>query len=467
MRGLRRQIVLSYGLIILLTVLLLEGIFNLAVRQYYYNGATTTLKNSIAVSSSFYNRYAGDYELEDRARYIFENKPEEAYATVEVIDANGVCILNDSGVRSGKKITAPDVEQAIRTGEESTFIGRDPATGVRILAVSHPLLIDRQTVGILRYSSSVEALDAELASIHRWALVLGGLVVLLVIAVSLILARGLVRPIKELTGAARHMAQGDFSVRAPVERSDELGTLAVTFNHLAQEVQRNERLQNEFIASISHELRTPLTSIKGWSETLLTGDPDKQEETRQGLKIIYKETDRMILLVEELLDFSRYKAGKMELYRERFAIARLLAELREQFHIRAREKNIDLQIDEPLPHLLINGDYNRLKQVLLNLLDNALKFTAPGGNVDISSSRQDDALLLQIQDNGIGIKEEDLPRVTQQFYKGESREAGSGLGLSIAREIVILHGGDLTVQSIPGQGTTVSVRLPLDSAHAG
>lgn len=176
MRGLRRQIVLSYGLIILLTVLLLEGIFNLAVRQYYYNGATTTLKNSIAVSSSFYNRYAGDYELEDRARYIFENKPEEAYATVEVIDANGVCILNDSGVRSGKKITAPDVEQAIRTGEESTFIGRDPATGVRILAVSHPLLIDRQTVGILRYSSSVEALDAELASIHRWALVLGGLV---------------------------------------------------------------------------------------------------------------------------------------------------------------------------------------------------------------------------------------------------------------------------------------------------
>lgn len=465
MRGLRRQIVLSYGLIILLTVLLLEGIFNLAVRQYYYNGAANTLKNNISVASSFYNRYAGDYELEGRAKYIFENKPEEAYATVEVIDINGICILNDSGVRSGKKITTPDVKQAIQLGEESTFVGRDPATGVRILAVSHPLFYEKKTIGILRYSSSVEALDAELASIHGWALLPGGLVILLVIGVSLFLARGLVRPIQNLTGAAHHMAQGDFSVRASVERSDELGTLAVTFNHLAQEVQRNERLQNEFIASISHELRTPLTSIKGWSETLLTGDPTEKQETRQGLEIIYKETDRMILLVEELLDFSRYKAGRMELYRERFDINRLLAEIMEQFGVRAREKNIDLQMGKQTPKLIINGDYNRLKQVLINILDNALKFTASGGQVRVLSSQQDGMLLLQIRDNGVGIREEDLPHVTKQFYKGESRGAGSGLGLSIAREIVTMHGGDLTVQSTPGQGTTVSVRLPIDSSH--
>lgn len=465
MRGLSRQIVMSYGLIILLTVLLLEGIFNFAVREYYYNAAANTLKNSVSVASSFYNRYAGGYELEGRAKYIFENRPEDAYATVEVIDVNGVCILNDSGVRSGKKIAAPDVQGAIQDGKESTFIGRDPATGVRILAISHPLFFDGKAIGVLRYSSSIEALDAELATIHRWAFLLGGFVILLVIGVSLFMARGLVKPIKDLTEVAHHMAQGDFSVRAPVERSDELGTLAVTFNHLAQEVQRNERLQNEFISSISHELRTPLTSIKGWSETLLTGDPNKKEETRQGLTIIHKETDRMILLVEELLDFSRYKAGRMELYRENFDLNRLLAELMEQFSVRAMEKKIELAMEEQAEKLIINGDYNRLKQVLINILDNALKFTATGGQVRVLSSQDNGKFLIEIRDNGAGIKEEDLPYITKQFYKGESREAGSGLGLSIAREIVTMHGGDLAVTSTAGQGTCVSIRLPADSAR--
>jgi signal transduction histidine kinase len=234
---------------------------------------------------------------------------------------------------------------------------------------------------------------------------------------------------------------------------------------MASEIVRSEGLKNDFISSISHEIRTPLSSIKGWSETLQTGDMQDEKETRQGLQIISKETDRLIGLVEELLDFSHLDQKRINLDIRKVPIASLLEDVILQLRSKAKKKQIFILLrmnDEALDrHVAVSGDPNRLRQVFLNLLENAIKFSHMVSTIEIRLEKQGHEALIHIMDWGIGIEAEHLSRIETKFFQVNPQAEGTGLGLSICREILSLHGGTLNFASVLNEGTTVTVTLPL------
>ena len=222
---------------------------------------------------------------------------------------------------------------------------------------------------------------------------------------------------------------------------------------------KKEELKNDFISSVSHELRTPLTSIKGWAITLKE-DYENKAFLQDGLNIIEKECDRLTEMVTELLDFSRFVTGKITLKKEKVEITALLAQLKMQLAPRAAREKIEFQVLLPETPLYLFTDGDRLKQVFINLLDNAFKFTAGGGQVVLKAETNEQFIYISVEDTGCGIAPEELPRVKEKFYKGKSSQAQSGIGLSLSDEIIRLMQGKLEIQSELGQGTCVTSRCP-------
>ena len=277
---------------------------------------------------------------------------------------------------------------------------------------------------------------------------------------------------------------------------DEIGHLADTLNRMSAEIMKSDQVKKDFLSNISHELRTPLTAIKGWSETILAGPPGDRLETRQGLEVIAHETNRLIGMVEELLDFSRLQSGRVTLDLRPVHVGRLVDEVVRQFAARAREGGLELGADvragvasdvpagasesAPARALRCLADEDRLRQVLINLIDSAVKFTPPGGSVpvevrvevwpgaDVARAADGpnaadeptatdepaaaDGLTIAVSDTGCGISPDDLPHVTGKFYKADNKRPGSGLGLSIVDEILRLHGGGGSASTVSPDG---------------
>ncbi|ABO51147.1 integral membrane sensor signal transduction histidine kinase [Desulforamulus reducens MI-1] len=460
MKGIKRRMVWHYVIVIFLTVLVLEGLFIGTIRQYYFGSAEQALVSRATVSANFYNKYLRDYNfyLKTNAQKILETLPKDEPARIEIIDWQGNVLVDSNGFPRAQRVDSPDFKEAL-AGKTGVWRGKNDITGERILAVSNPLKDGNRSVGVLRYVVSLEALHNVVLKITLVSVTVGLLVVLLAVGVSLVLARSIVIPLQEVTRVAGQMAKGDFSVKATKREDDEVGKLADTLNYMSEEILKSDKMKNDFISSISHELRTPLTSIKGWGETLFGEELQDREEVKEGLNIICKETDRMIGLVEELLDFSRFQSGRIKLNLEKININSLLTEVIQQYAIRVRQKKIEMpyQFNDSVPE--ITGDRNRLKQVFINLLDNAVKFTPFCGKVQISTEYSEGTIKIDFVNSGEGIRSEDLPRVTEKFYKANANRPGSGLGLAIVKEIINLHQGDLHIESIPGQNTRVTVIL--------
>ena len=449
-----------FGLILLLIVLLLEGFFYLAVHTYYFGTAQEALVTRSSTFTAFVNKYVGDYRLKDKARFILESISDgEEYAKIEVLDLNGRLILNSYGFQTEEIIDTPDVTEALQ-GQTGVHIGRTPNSKERVIAVSSALTYENEYVGVLRYSISAEPLYREVNRIALYGAGVGAAVVLFALLLCLLAANRIVDPIEELTRAATQMAKGNFAVKTTKHYDDEVGTLAETFSYMAKELEKNEKMKNDFISSVSHELRTPLTSIKGWTETLITGNLKDREETMLGLEVLSKETDRLIGLVEELLDFSKFQSGEMKLSLEKMDIREIVEDLHVQFAVREQEKQVELRVEIPPQPVFVLGDPNRLKQVFVNLLDNAFKFTPRHGSITVAVSHSEERLRVVVSDTGEGIAPEELAYITRKFYKGSSKLSGSGLGLAICKEIIQLHEGQLTVESELGKGTAITVELP-------
>ena len=238
--------------------------------------------------------------------------------------------------------------------------------------------------------------------------------------------------------------------------------MAWSFNLICDNIREKEELKNDFISSVSHELRTPLTSIKGWAITLQS-EGIKPELVGEGLKIIEKESERLGSMVEDLLDFSRYSSGKIKLSKSRFNLVEIANHILLQMRPRVQEKHINMNYNYAQPVIEILGDEGRIKQVLLNVLDNAIKFTEDEGTVFLSIEIENTMVRITVSDTGIGISEEDIAFVTEKFWKGSSSQSHTGLGLSICEEIIRAHGGSLTIKSKLGVGTSVSATLPYEA----
>jgi signal transduction histidine kinase len=316
--------------------------------------------------------------------------------------------------------------------------------------------------GVLRFITSLKEVNKSIRAISILFISIGVMVFMIGVFLSYILANSIVNPIKEVTKVAERMAVGDLLVRSNSERVDEIGSLANTLDYMAEELKKRDELKNDFISSVSHELRTPLTAIKGWAVVLNNEETDRTM-LDTGFKIIEKESDRLSAMVEELLDFSRFVSGKVKLNREDVDISQLIDYVNVYLRPRAERENIEFTVycEPDLP--LITADSGRLKQVLINLLDNAFKFTDSKGSVLLKVYRVDNNLKIEVNDTGCGISKEELPRVKEKFFKGKNSKSQNGIGLSICDEIIEMHGGTFQIDSEVNKGTKVIVTIPFEA----
>ncbi|WP_099188256.1 sensor histidine kinase [Tepidibacter mesophilus] len=459
MKSIKNRIYRQNGIIIISIVLILEIIFLITVRNYYFESVKNELTNKADVSSSFYNKILISEKIDKKARYILEDSSKDKVFYMQVINLNKTMIIDSYGLNSTDTLESEDIREALK-GNAKVIKQTDEKTNEKIMAISVPLYYLNNISGVLRYTVSIEDIDKAFSMIFIISLLVGIIVIVITFLFSSFLAKEIVYPIEELTDIAQIMASGDFSKKAVKRNKDEIGRLADTLNYMSEEIQKSNLIKNEFISSISHELRTPLTSIQGWSEIMLTGDVDSEEDTKEGLEIIYDESKRLTGLVEELLDFSKFESGKITLDLEKVDVNKLIISVYNYFKKRFKKENINaiLDIDENISY--IKGDINRLKQVLINIIDNSIKFLDENKIITIKTIYIEEFILIEVQDNGVGISKEDLKNVTDKFYKGDSKKAGSGIGLAICKEIVSMHKGEFNIDSVEGEGTKVTIKIP-------
>jgi signal transduction histidine kinase len=286
--------------------------------------------------------------------------------------------------------------------------------------------------------------------------------VLASILLGALLARSLTRTLRELTAATHKVAEGDLEQQVPIRSKDELGELATSFNQMSTDLAKSRDLRRQMTADIAHELRTPLTVVLGHTEALSEGQLPPDPET---FDIIYDETKRLNRLVEDLRTLSLSDAGELHLNQQQVPPKELLDRSAAARKQEALANEIQLLIDaaEDLP--TVNVDADRMTQVLVNLLDNALRYTPAGGQIRLAAQSTASGVELEVKDTGPGIPEEELDHLFERFYRGDKsrqREAGgSGLGLAIAKSLVEAQGGQIKVASKPGEGATFIIELPV------
>lgn len=293
------------------------------------------------------------------------------------------------------------------------------------------------------------------------AIIIAIIIAAYVILVNIWFDHYISKPIQDLSESAKHIADGSYGAQVPSVGDNEIGRLTDDINIMSEKIARSDKATAEFISQISHELRTPLTAILGWSETLQY-DPAIKDESLRGVKIISKEAERLTGMVADLLEFTRIQDGRFNLRMELVDIAAELEDSLFTYGKLMSEAGIEVNYEPPEYDIpLISGDPERLKQVFLNLLDNAAKHGGDGGKVDITLALEKELVIIRIRDYGRGIPAGELPFVKNRFYKGSSKNRGSGIGLAVCDEIVSRHGGRLDISNAEGGGCVAEISLPL------
>lgn len=379
---------------------------------------------------------------------------------VQVIDRHDNIIVTTTGFQPTDQ-RMPDYERAKKNGETAAAKIKS-ANGERVLACT-TVIYDAagRYMGAYRWITSLNAVNRTVSGFVL-VLVLAGILVLGFCAFSgLFFINSIVKPIRDVSNIARKIAMGDFNSRIEIKKNDEIGELCDTINYMASELSEAENLKNDFISSVSHELRTPLTAIKGWGETAKMSLGTDEALVKRGLDVVLSEADRLSGLVEELLDFSRMETGRLSVVSQPLNISELLGESVDMYIELARKQGIELIFTRPAEDITVLGDPNRLKQVFINIIDNAVKYTENGGQVLVDQTAEEGCVRITVKDTGVGIPAQDIDRVKEKFYKANKTVRGSGIGLAVADEIIKQHKGLLFIESTEGAGTTVTIVLPL------
>jgi signal transduction histidine kinase len=376
------------------------------------------------------------------------------------------------------------VVRALSTGR-GTDLRRSDTTGQRLFYLAQRVTFDGdRTVHIVRLAMPLTILENRIRDLQGALAVAFGVAFVVSVTLSMLIARGLTRPLSDIAAVARRLAGGALKQRVRTQSNDEMGVLASTLNRMADQMDRDitalrrlEQVRKDFVANVSHELRTPLTSIKGYVEALLDGAKDNPEEATRFLQIILKQSDRLNLILEDLLQLSQIESGQVQFKREPVSLSALVERLLPLIKPMADKKRQSLTVAIPPDLPSVSGDEDRLVQVLTNLVDNASKYTPEGGTIHVAGSvvrRRTGGpaqVELSVTDTGIGIPEADRPRIFERFYrvdKARSREmGGTGLGLSIVKHIVEGHGGKIWVEGNQPVGSRFVLRLPVSSETPG
>jgi signal transduction histidine kinase len=351
----------------------------------------------------------------------------------------------------------------------------NPYYGEKMLVVAVPIILTNgQVGGAVLLHAPIAGIDAFLQHLYYYIGGAGLLAILLALLVVNYLTRNIVRPLKSMQKTASAMTHGNYNTLVKVETNDEVGRLGLALNSLAQdlasyiaELNKMEKLRRDFVANVSHELRTPLTIIRGYNEALLDGTIDEPVQIKKYYRLMRDETVRLERLINDLLDLSRLQSAKGAADKEKIPLAAIADSVVHMLKQQAEQKGIHLLVNtkEPLPAIQANGD--RITQLLLILLDNAIKYTPSDGTVTLTTFMDDNVVAVKIADTGTGISSEDLPYIWERFYKVDKShcrdDSGTGLGLAIAKQIIDLHQAKAEVTSKLGKGTTFTIKFLCDA----
>lgn len=464
-RGLRKRYMMTTMLVILFIVVVAVTAYSLSMMNSVYMNLREGLHAKAKTATDFFANYITRTYAEyyDSANMYVNSFDDVNRLELQFINTAGRIELSSHSMIAGSMPGTQDIADALSTGKISPWEGYSDSTGEHIMSVSAPMTYSNgQIIGVMRYVTSLRPADKLVRTNVLVAVAAGAAMMLIVAIISMVFLSSVVEPMREITAAAKQISGGSYGIQIGSHYRDEMGDMVKAINEMSLKISQSEKAQTEFISSVSHELRTPLTAITGWAETIIY-DENLDEEEKRGVGIILQEARRLTKMVEELLEFTRMQDGRFTLNAQPCDVA---AELEDSiFAYRELLKQDDMRIeyepcDEELP--LINGDPARLRQVFYNLFDNAAKYARDGKRISVSTRTDGENVFLYFRDYGPGVPEDELERVKMKFYKGSSKERGSGIGLAVCDEIIKYHGGDLTLSNARGGGLLVTIRIPIE-----
>lgn len=461
-KSIATQWILNVLLVVAIIVIIVEAVLCSFIRVVYVDRVRARA-NEYAQSFSVLSTVAPE-RFYSTAREYAEAFGHKDKMQIEIIDSYGNVFISTSGFlpTQGEKMT--DYENAVQSGgpaytETTTTVGEPVLCGTNILTD-----YGNGSNGAVRWMISLENTNHQVRNVRLMLILVGVVLIGVTALMGLFFVKSIVNPIREVSNTARKIAMGDFESTINLKKNNEIGELCDSINYMASELKTAENMKNDFISSVSHELRTPLTAIRGWGETAKMSLDTDREIVEKGLDVVLSEAERLSSLVEELLDFSRMQSGRLSVSMCEMGITDILTEITEMYVELAHQQNISLAFVPPREDCLILGDKNRLKQVFINVIDNAVKYTESGGQVLITQTADENCVRVVVKDTGVGIPAQDIDRVKEKFFKSNKTVRGSGIGLAVADEIIKQHKGLLFVESAEGVGTTVTVVLPIYEA---
>ncbi len=440
-----------------------------SVRSYYYSSLQNILTSRAAVISNFYSLQASETaDVYSCFRSIMDNYDQKHTTEMFLLDQSGNPVITSSGFYSEENFPSEDFLSALDSEKnQGVWIGSLPQTGEKVMAVTNTLYDDSgRLVGAVRLMISLTKVNITLAIIVVAFIIAGIILILSTVSSGNYFIRSIVHPVNDIAGITKRISMGDYEARINKTYDDEIGDLCDAINYMASELSASDKVKNDFISSVSHELRTPLTSIKGWGETMLMA-ADDEELVKKGLNVIVGETNRLSGMVEDLLDFSRLQSGRLKM---NMAKTDIIAELQDavlMFKQRAASENKIIDFTEPpTPISPVIADGARIKQVFINIIDNAIKYTDDGGLIKISVTQMNNHVQVTVADNGCGISDADMSRIREKFYKANFTQRGAGIGLAICDEIIQQHSGIMNIESVEGKGTIIMIAIPVDQPNA-
>lgn len=453
----KRKVIRYFMFIILLTLGLVLVSFGIGIKNYFYQNISNTFRNYAQAVSPIWTRQA-DYSsinLVDFSDEIIQNYQYDG-ADLYLLNRKGQFIQSSLGYY---KDSYYEINPSVLSFKTVYQVERNKDYKEKVMVVYTPLIYEGHVMGVLRYVTSLEIVDSIITRFVIYGCFVCGVIAVLVFLISIQLGNSIVDPLKNIICLTKRMAEGRYEEKIEQIYPYEAGELVAMLNYMGDEITKADRLKNEFISSISHELRTPLTGIKGWIETMQEPEGILVEDMKFGMTMIHNETQRLIHLVETLLDFSRYQSDRMNLNPTLIDINDVLNEVVFQMQKMAEQKQVRIILSSS-PNV-IEADADKIKQVILNILDNAIKFSKEQGKVYMKQAKKDNQIEIIISDQGIGIPPEEMEHITRSFYKLNSKIVGEGLGLAISQKILELHHGTLEIKSEYGKSTSVIITLPL------
>ncbi len=473
LKGITKRWATNTLLITALILLVLVATSVLFIVQYYRNYVVSYISDyANETVSTFFSPYLDgtDEVFEQKAKEFTDNFSDKSRIEVQVINKEGIVVVSSSGFKCDENINdMDDVKEArlASTGICKWFGFNKNGEHIVSVAMVLPQTAEGNFSGAVRFISSMKGIDRQIIAFTLIILLVYLVAIFFVALSGIFFVQTIVSPVQKINETAKLIAEGDYDVRIETDgkEDDEITELARSINAMINEVAVTDKMKNDFVSTVSHELRTPLTAIKGWGEMLKELDGEDREISRRGTEVIINESERLSRLVEELLDFSRMQNGNMTLRLEKIDVLAELDEAVFVFKERSKRDGIEIKYNAPEIPAPMMGDANRIKQVFVNLLDNAFKYNKQNGFVDVEAIVDDNVLTINISDTGCGISKEDLPNVKKKFYKANLQVRGSGIGLAVVDEIVKLHNGIFEINSVVDVGTTVTIIFPIEKVQ--